>query len=253
MTSLTQTAAAIDALNTAAGALIAKAQSDAAALATAQADIANADADTAQKVAVVTQAINAVLPQSSGSAPPIRPSHRPPDVPPAPGIPRRRNRERPPMALILDLLAKLRPVLARFWPHILSAALALAAWHFWTRAVANAETVRTQAAQFTQAQADAAKIAQEALHHQEAEYQAKATETRMHTRFNWPTRMRLLIGISLLTALLLCLPACAPRPLKVMPAQPLPVPKVAVPPFLQACPPTPSWYPPTTCRPAPTR
>ncbi|WP_232280920.1 hypothetical protein [Novosphingobium nitrogenifigens] len=65
MTSLTQTAAAIDALNTAAGALIAKAQSDAAALATAQADIANADADTAQKVAVVTQAINAVLPQSS--------------------------------------------------------------------------------------------------------------------------------------------------------------------------------------------
>ena len=65
MTSLTQTAAAIDALNTAAGALIAKAQSDASALATAQADIANADADTAQKVAVVTQAINAVLPQSS--------------------------------------------------------------------------------------------------------------------------------------------------------------------------------------------
>ncbi|EGD58394.1 hypothetical protein Y88_0449 [Novosphingobium nitrogenifigens DSM 19370] len=82
------------------------------------------------------------------------------------------------MALILDLLAKLRPVLARFWPHILSAALALAAWHFWTRAVANAEAVRTQAAQFMQAQADAAKIAQEALHHQEAEYQAKATETQ---------------------------------------------------------------------------
>lgn len=73
-------------------------------------------------------------------------------------------------------LSILLPLLRRFWPHILSAALALAAWHFWTRAIANAEAVRIQAAQFKQAQADATKIAQDALHHQEAQYQVKAQE-----------------------------------------------------------------------------
>jgi len=66
----------------------------------------------------------------------------------------------------------------------------------------------------------------------------------MPIKLNWRIPAMLLSGISLLTA-------CSPRPLKVVAAEPLPPPKVAVPQFLQTCPPTPSWYPPTMCRPAP--
>lgn len=74
------------------------------------------------------------------------------------------------------VLSILLPLLRRFWPHILAGALALATLHFWHRAIANAEAVRIQATQFKQAQDDATKIAQDALHHQEAQYQAKAQE-----------------------------------------------------------------------------
>jgi hypothetical protein len=50
------------------------------------------------------------------------------------------------------------------------------AWHFDARAVANADLVRTQAAQFKAAQAQAAIIAQQALAHEQAAYQLKASE-----------------------------------------------------------------------------
>lgn len=56
------------------------------------------------------------------------------------------------------------------------AAISLLAWHFDARAVANAEALRMQATQFKQAQADAARIAQAALQHEQALYRAKATE-----------------------------------------------------------------------------
>jgi hypothetical protein len=61
-------------------------------------------------------------------------------------------------------------------PYALIALLAALAWHFDQRAVANADMIRTQAMQFKQAQADTTAIAQAALKHQEAVYQAKAQE-----------------------------------------------------------------------------
>ena len=68
------------------------------------------------------------------------------------------------------------PYLRRFWPYAGIAVLSLLCWHFQSRAVANADAVRTQAAQFKDAQKAAQIIAQEALHHQEAVYQAKAKD-----------------------------------------------------------------------------
>ena len=67
-------------------------------------------------------------------------------------------------------------LMGRFWPYAAMVALALMAWHFDARAVANADTVRAQAAQFKQAQADATAIAQAALAHQNAVYAAKAKD-----------------------------------------------------------------------------
>lgn|GEM_PF-2575107 len=44
--------------------------------------------------------------------------------------------------------------------------------------------------------------------------------------------------------------ACAPKPLQVVAAPPPVLPKPQMPEFLKMCPPVPSWYPPTTCKPA---
>lgn len=77
------------------------------------------------------------------------------------------------MAALLSLaLSWLRS----YWPYAAIGTLALLCWHFDSRAVANADAVRIQAAQFKDAQAAATAIAQQALQHQEATYQAKATE-----------------------------------------------------------------------------
>jgi type II secretory pathway pseudopilin PulG len=62
----------------------------------------------------------------------------------------------------------------KWWPHMLAAALALMAWHFHARAVANARALRDQAAAYQQAQIEAQRQALEALHHQEAAYRAAA-------------------------------------------------------------------------------
>lgn len=75
------------------------------------------------------------------------------------------------------IIGLLWPSLRRFWSYAALAAVSLMAWHFDNRALANADAVRTQAAQFKQAQADATMIAQQALRQEQAEYQAKATET----------------------------------------------------------------------------
>ena len=69
-------------------------------------------------------------------------------------------------------------LLRRLWVYAVLAAALLAAWHFQARAVANAVALRTQAAQFRQAQADANRLAAEALHHQEAVYTARAQEAQ---------------------------------------------------------------------------
>jgi len=61
-------------------------------------------------------------------------------------------------------------------PYVALGAVALVAWHFDARAVANAEMIRTQAAAFKQAQATATQIAQTALQHERAAYVIKATE-----------------------------------------------------------------------------
>jgi len=78
---------------------------------------------------------------------------------------------------LLPLLRGLWPFLRSYWSHAALAAISLLAWHFDSRATANAEMVRTQAAQFKQAQAAAATAAQAALQHEQAAYAAKATET----------------------------------------------------------------------------
>ena len=61
-------------------------------------------------------------------------------------------------------------------PYAALVGVSLLAWHFDSRAVANAEAVRVQAQQFKDAQAAAAVIAQQALAHEQAVYQQKATE-----------------------------------------------------------------------------
>lgn len=76
----------------------------------------------------------------------------------------------------LLLISQAWPLLRRFWPYLATAALSLLCWHFQSRAVANADAVRVQAAKFRQAQAAAMAIAEVTLHHQEAEYAAKASE-----------------------------------------------------------------------------
>lgn len=64
----------------------------------------------------------------------------------------------------------------RLWPFGAMALLALLAWHFQSRAAANAEALRAQAAGFKQAQTAATQLAQAALQHEQAVYAAKATE-----------------------------------------------------------------------------
>lgn len=61
-------------------------------------------------------------------------------------------------------------------PWIALATVSLLAWHFDARAIANAGAMRVQAEQFKQAQAVATRIAQAALQHEQAVYQAKAQE-----------------------------------------------------------------------------
>ena len=61
-------------------------------------------------------------------------------------------------------------------PYAAIVLLAGLAWHFDARAVANADTVKTQAAQFKQAQTDAAMAAQKALQTETAQYAAKAKD-----------------------------------------------------------------------------
>ncbi len=70
----------------------------------------------------------------------------------------------------------LAPLVRRYWPYLSLGVLAMLCWHFQHRAVANADALRTQAAQFQDAQEAARAIAQTALHHQEAVYQARAQE-----------------------------------------------------------------------------
>ncbi|KUR80898.1 hypothetical protein [Novosphingobium sp. FSW06-99] len=67
-------------------------------------------------------------------------------------------------------------LLGKYWQSVALVAVSLLAWHFDARAVANADAVRVQAAQFKQAQASATAIAQAALQHVDAIYQAKAQE-----------------------------------------------------------------------------
>ena len=57
---------------------------------------------------------------------------------------------------------------------------------------------------------------------------------------------------ALLVLPMLMLTACAPRQLAVMPSTPPAPPRLAIPEFAKACPTVPSWYPPGTCKPAPT-
>lgn len=78
----------------------------------------------------------------------------------------------------MSALAIILPLLRRFWPYAGTACFALLAWHFHASATARAAALRTQAAQFAQAQNDAATAAAQALHQQEALYQAKARETQ---------------------------------------------------------------------------
>jgi MoxR-like ATPase len=66
--------------------------------------------------------------------------------------------------------------LRRLWPFGALAVLPLLAWHFQARAVANADAMRAQAAEFKQAQAAATQLAQATLQHEQAVYAAKATE-----------------------------------------------------------------------------
>jgi hypothetical protein len=61
-------------------------------------------------------------------------------------------------------------------PYAAIGVLALLCWHFDSRAVANADTVRTQAAQFAQAQALATAAARQALQTETAAYAAKAKD-----------------------------------------------------------------------------
>jgi hypothetical protein len=63
-------------------------------------------------------------------------------------------------------------------PYAAIALLAVLAWHFDRRAIANADALRTQAAQFRQAQIAAQQGAQQALDHENAVYLAKATEAQ---------------------------------------------------------------------------
>ena len=62
MADLTNTTAAIAALNASADRLIAKSQSDAAALAPLQADLANVDANVAAQITPITAKIDAIVP-----------------------------------------------------------------------------------------------------------------------------------------------------------------------------------------------
>lgn len=77
---------------------------------------------------------------------------------------------------MIAMLAALWPALRSYWSYGALLVVSAFAWHFDARAVANAETVRVQAASFKQAQAMATQIAQAALQHEQAQYQAKATE-----------------------------------------------------------------------------
>jgi len=61
-------------------------------------------------------------------------------------------------------------------PYAVIGALALLSWHFDERAVANANALRTQAAQFSTAQATAAQRVQQALVREQVFYQTKASE-----------------------------------------------------------------------------
>jgi hypothetical protein len=71
----------------------------------------------------------------------------------------------------------LADLLSKFWPHIALLAVSLLAWHFDSRAVANADTVRTQAENFKSTQAAASVIAKQALLHQQEFYEQKAKES----------------------------------------------------------------------------
>jgi len=77
---------------------------------------------------------------------------------------------------LLALLQGLWPALRSYWSYGALAVVSLLAWHFDARAVANADAVRSQAAQFAQAQADATAAAQKALKDEQAAYAAKAQE-----------------------------------------------------------------------------
>ena len=68
MTALTQTAASLTALSTAANSLIAENQSNATDLAAAQADLAQADSETAASINSVVSSINAALPAPAPAA-----------------------------------------------------------------------------------------------------------------------------------------------------------------------------------------
>ncbi len=61
-------------------------------------------------------------------------------------------------------------------PYAALVTVSLLAWHFDARAVANADTIRSQAAEFKQGQAAATQMAQAALQHEQAGYAAKAKE-----------------------------------------------------------------------------
>lgn len=140
----------------------------------------------------------------------------------------------------------LLPWLRQFWSCGAIGVLGLLAWHFDARAVANADAVRTQAAQFKQAQADATRIAQQALEHEDLVYRQKAQEADSAYQAQ-------LADASAAADRYIAAHRVQPRPLRVVPAAPLPPPTVTVPRFLRACPPTPSWYPAQMCKPAPTR
>jgi hypothetical protein len=79
---------------------------------------------------------------------------------------------------LLALLQSLWPVMRSYWSYGALAVVSLLAWHFDSRAIANADAVRTQAEQFKQANAVATQAWTEKLTAQQTEYAKDATNAQ---------------------------------------------------------------------------
>lgn len=74
----------------------------------------------------------------------------------------------------MNLAGIILPLLRNCWPFASIGILALLCWHLDARAIANANAVREQAAQYRQAQTDAAEAANRALQTEEANFARKS-------------------------------------------------------------------------------